>query len=85
MVVYDCFSATMAKTIFSLAASIIKLIIFFLFFLNANADTVNKKYNHDEKGSIIFVFSTDKETKNKLLKICVAISIVGGSPGLNIL
>ncbi len=25
--------------------------------------------NQDEKGSIIFVFSTDKETKNKLLKI----------------
>ena len=25
--------------------------------------------NHEEKGSIIFVFTTDKETRNKLLKI----------------
>ncbi len=63
MVVYDCFSATMAKTIFSLAASIIKLIIFFLFFLNANADTVNKKYNHDEKGILAIMYHRFGENK----------------------
>ena len=40
----------MKKIIFSLAASIIKFIIFYIFCLNANADTVNKKYETNEKG-----------------------------------
>ena len=63
MVVYDRFSVTMAKTILSFAASIIKLIIFFLIFLNANAETVNKKYNHYEKGILALMYHRFEENK----------------------
>ena len=63
MVVYDRFSVTMAKTILSFAASIIKLIIFFLIFLNANAETVNKKYNHNEKGILALMYHRFEENK----------------------
>jgi len=53
----------MAKTIFSLAASIIKFIIFFIFFLNANAETVNKKYEPDEKGILALMYHRFEENK----------------------
>ncbi len=51
------------KTIFSLAASIIKFIIFYLFFLNAYADTVNKKYEPDEKGILALMYHRFEENK----------------------
>tara|TARA_Y100000816_G_scaffold64193_1_gene42485 strand:- start:216 stop:1265 length:1050 start_codon:yes stop_codon:yes gene_type:complete len=53
----------MAKTIFSLAASIIKFIIFYIFFLNANAETVNKKYEPDEKGILALMYHRFDENK----------------------
>ena len=53
----------MAKTIFSLAASIIKFIIFYIFFLNANAETVNKKYEPDEKGILALMYHRFDESK----------------------
>ena len=53
----------MAKTIFSLAASIIKFIIFFVFFLNANAETVNKKYEPNEKGILALMYHRFDENK----------------------
>ena len=63
LVVYDRLPVTMAKTIFSLAASIIKLIIFYLFFLNANAETVNKKYEPHEKGILALMYHRFEENK----------------------
>ena len=51
------------KTIFSLAALIIKFIIFYLFFLNAYADTVNKKYEPDEKGILALMYHRFEENK----------------------
>ena len=51
------------KTIFPLAASIIKFIIFFLFFLNANAGTVNKKYEPEEKGILALMYHRFEENK----------------------
>ena len=51
------------KTIFSLAASIIKFIIFYLFFLNAYAETVNKKYETDEKGILALMYHRFEENK----------------------
>ena len=51
------------KTIFSLAASIIKFIIFYFFFLNANADTVNKKYEPNEKGILALMYHRFEENK----------------------
>tara|TARA_X000001036_G_scaffold193077_1_gene182074 strand:+ start:240 stop:1289 length:1050 start_codon:yes stop_codon:yes gene_type:complete len=53
----------MTKTIFSLAASIIKLIIFYLFFLNAYAETVNKKYEPNEKGILALMYHRFEENK----------------------
>ena len=51
------------KTIFSLAASIIKLIIFYLFFLNAYAETVNNKYEPNEKGILALMYHRFEENK----------------------
>ncbi|MDC3082491.1 polysaccharide deacetylase family protein [Candidatus Pelagibacter sp.] len=51
------------KTIFSLAASIIKFIIFYFFFLNAYADTVNKKYEPKEKGILALMYHRFEENK----------------------
>ena len=51
------------KTIFSLAALIIKFIIFYLFFLNAYAETVNKKYQPDEKGILALMYHRFDENK----------------------
>ena len=51
------------KTIFSLAASIIKFIIIYLFFLNAYAETVNKKYEPDEKGILALMYHRFEENK----------------------
>ena len=51
------------KTIFSLAASIIKFIIIFLFFLNAYADPVNKKYEPKEKGILALMYHRFEENK----------------------
>ncbi len=53
----------MTKTIFSFAASTIKLIIFYLFFLNANAETVNKKYEPNEKGILALMYHRFEENK----------------------
>ena len=51
------------KTIFSLAASIIKLFIFNLFLLNANADTVNNKYEPNDKGILALMYHRFEENK----------------------
>ena len=51
------------KTISSLAASIIKFIIIFLFFLNAYADPVNKKYEPKEKGILALMYHRFEENK----------------------
>ncbi len=51
------------KTIFSLAASIIKFIIFYLFFLNAYAETVNKKYEPNEEGILALMYHRFEENK----------------------
>ncbi len=51
------------KTISSLAALIIKFIIIFLFFLNAYADPVNKKYEPKEKGILALMYHRFEENK----------------------
>ncbi len=51
------------KTIFSLAASIIKFIIIYLFFLNAYGETVNKKYEPSEKGILALMYHRFEENK----------------------
>ncbi len=51
------------KIISLLAASIIKFVIFFLFFLNAYADTVNKKYEPEEKGILALMYHRFEENK----------------------
>tara|TARA_A100001011_G_scaffold13676_1_gene14579 strand:- start:183 stop:1235 length:1053 start_codon:yes stop_codon:yes gene_type:complete len=51
------------KTIFSLAASIIKFIFIYLFFLNAYADTVNRKYEPNEKGILALMYHRFEENK----------------------
>lgn len=53
----------MTKIISSLAASIIKFIIFYLFFLNAYAETVNKKYELEEKGILAIMYHRFEENK----------------------
>ena len=63
LVVYDCLSIMITKTIFSLAAFIIKFIIFFLFYLNAYAETVNKKYEPYEKGILALMYHRFEENK----------------------
>ncbi len=51
------------KTILSLAASIIKFIFIYLFFLNAYAETVNKKYEPEEKGILALMYHRFEENK----------------------
>ncbi len=51
------------KTIFSLAASIIKFIFICLFFLNAYAETVNRKYEPNEKGILALMYHRFEENK----------------------
>ena len=61
--VYDWSLAMIVKIIFSLAASIIKFIIFYFFFLNAYAETVNKKYEPKEKGILALMYHRFGENK----------------------
>ena len=63
VVVYDCDSLMIEKKIFSSAASIIKFIIIFLFFLNAYAESVNKKYEPDEKGILALMYHRFEENQ----------------------
>ena len=51
------------KTILSFAASIIKFFIIYLFFLNAYAETVNKKYEHEEQGILALMYHRFDENK----------------------
>ncbi|OCW82533.1 polysaccharide deacetylase [Pelagibacteraceae bacterium GOM-A3] len=51
------------KTIFSLAASIIKFIFIFLISLNAYAESVNKKYEPDEKGILALMYHRFEENQ----------------------
>ena len=51
------------KKIFSLVASIIKFFIFYLFFLNAYADNINKKYYHNEQGILSLIYHRFEENK----------------------
>ena len=51
------------KKIFSLVASIIKFFIFYLFFLNAYADNLNKKYYHNEQGILSLIYHRFEENK----------------------
>lgn len=53
----------MEKKIFSLVASIIKFFIFYLFFLNAYADNLNKKYYHNEQGILSLIYHRFEENK----------------------
>ena len=73
LLVYDCLSAMITKTILSLAASIIKFIFIYLFFLNAYADTVNKKYEPDEKGILALMYHRFEENKYPSTNIRIAI------------
>ena len=61
------------KTILSLAASIIKFIFIYLFFLNAYAETVNKKYEPDEKGILALMYHRFEENKYPSTNIRIAI------------
>jgi len=47
----------------SLVASIIKFFIFYLFFLNAYGETVNKKYYHNEQGILSVMYHRFDENK----------------------
>ena len=51
------------KNIFSFAASIIKFFIFYFFFLNACAESVNKKYYHNEYGILALMYHRFNENK----------------------
>ena len=51
------------KIIFSLAASIIKFVILYFFFLNAYAETVNKKFEPDEKGILALMYHRFEENQ----------------------
>jgi len=53
----------MEKKTSSLAASIIKFFIFYLFFLDAYADGVNKKYYHNEQGILSLMYHRFDENK----------------------
>ncbi len=63
LVVYDCSFVMIEKIIFSLAASIIRFFIFYTFFLNAYAETVNKKYYHNEQGILSLMYHRFNENK----------------------
>ena len=47
----------------SLVASIIKFFIFYLFFLNAYGESVNKKYYHNEQGILSLIYHRFNENK----------------------
>ena len=49
--------------IFSLVASIIKFFIFYLFFCNAHAENINKKYYHNEQGILALMYHRFEENK----------------------
>ena len=51
------------KIIFSLAASIIKFVILYFFFLNAYAETVNKKFEPDERGILALMYHRFEENQ----------------------
>jgi len=51
------------KKTFSLVASIIKFFIFYLFFLNAYGESVNKKYYHNEQGILSLMYHRFNENK----------------------
>jgi len=51
------------KKTFSLVASIIKFFIFYLFFLNAYGESVNKKYYHNEQGILSLIYHRFNENK----------------------
>jgi len=51
------------KKTFSLVASIIKFFIFYLFFLNAYGESVNKKYHHNEQGILSLIYHRFDENK----------------------
>tara|TARA_B100000131_G_scaffold91198_1_gene87903 strand:- start:153 stop:1205 length:1053 start_codon:yes stop_codon:yes gene_type:complete len=51
------------KTILSFAASIIRFFIFYFFFLNAYAETVNKKYEHTEQGVLALMYHRFEENR----------------------
>jgi len=61
------------KKIFSLVASIIKFFIIYLFFLNANATTINKKYYHEEQGIVGIMYHRFDEHKYPSTNISVNI------------
>ena len=60
---YDLESVMTEKKTSSLVASIIKFFIFYLFFLNAYADSVNKKYYHNEQGILSLIYHRFDENK----------------------
>ena len=60
---YDCELVMTEKKTSSLVASIIKFFIFYLFFLNAYADSVNKKYYHNEQGILSLMYHRFNENK----------------------
>ena len=60
---YDCELVMIEKKTSSLVASIIKFFIFYLFFLNAYADSVNKKYYHNEQGILSLMYHRFDENK----------------------
>ena len=47
----------------SLAASIIKFFIFYLFFLSAYGEGINKKYDHNEQGTLSLMYHRFDENK----------------------
>ncbi len=60
---YDCSFVMTKNNIFSLVASIIKFFIFYLFFLNSYAESVNKKYYHNEQGILALMYHRFNENK----------------------
>ena len=60
---YDCELVMTEKKTSSLVASIIKFFIIYLFFLNAYADGVNKKYYHNEQGILSLMYHRFDENK----------------------
>ena len=51
------------KKIFSFAASIIRFFIFFFLFINAHAESITKKYHHDEQGILSLMYHRFNENK----------------------
>ena len=63
VVVYDRDLLMIEKKILSSVASIIKFFIFYIFFLNAYAETVNKKYYEEEQGIVGIMYHRFGEDK----------------------